>query len=330
MVELTHRRRLVLLGAGLALIASAASAQPATAPRRVGVFMPAPRGQDEAMTEPFYDELRKLGWIEGRNMAYDRVFGDDRMETMPARAAELVARGPEIIVAIGPTPSSAVKQATSTIPIVFVVVVDPVAAGLVASLARPGGNVTGVTQSIAESLAPKRVELLREIVPGLKRLGVLGNRLDPGSLSDQAALAPVAGALGLSLVVADATDPSQFDASVQRLIEQRVQAIIVANGIAVSRRAQMMGLANRARIPVVGFNAPMAEAGALLSFGPSISDQIRRSAQLVDKLLRGAKPADVPVEAGSVLELVVNRKSARALGLTMPQSLLLQASRIID
>jgi putative ABC transport system substrate-binding protein len=251
------------------------------------------------------------------------------METMPARAAELVVRRPEIIVGVGPTASSAVKQATSTIPIVFAVVVDPVAAGLVASMARPGGNVTGVAQSLAESLAPKRVQLLREIVPGLKRLSVLGNTLDPGSVADQAALAPVAGVLGFSLVVADATNPTQFDASVKSLIEQRVQAIIVANGIAVSRRAQMIELANSSH-PVVGFNAPMADAGALFSFGPSITDQIRRSAHLVDKLLRGAKPADVPVEAASLLELVVNQKSARALGITIPQSLLLQADRVIE
>ena len=144
MPELTNPRRRFLVG-GLALIVSTASAQPMTALRRVGVFMPAPRGQDEALTEPFYDEMRKLGWNEGSTISYDRVFGDDRMETMPARAAELVARRPEIIVGIGPTASSAVKQATSTIPIVFAVVVDPVAAGLVASLARPGGNVTGLS-----------------------------------------------------------------------------------------------------------------------------------------------------------------------------------------
>jgi putative tryptophan/tyrosine transport system substrate-binding protein len=131
------------------------------------------------------------------------------------------------------------------------------------------------------------------------------------------------------MVVADATNPTQFDASVKSLIEQRVQAIIVANGIAVSRRAQMIELTNDARIPVVGFNAPMADAGALFSFGPSITDQIRRSAHLVDKLLRGAKPADVPVEAASSLELVVNLKSAGALGITIPQSLMLQADRII-
>jgi len=329
MPELTNRRRLFLLGAGLMLMKSTAFAQSTTALRSVGVFLPSRRGQDEALTAPFYDEMRKLGWIEGRTIAYDRVFGDDRMETMPAAAAELVARRPEIIVGVGPPASSAVKQATTTIPIVFAVVVDPVAAGLVGSMARPGGNVTGVTQSMVESLAPKRVQLLREIVPSLRRVGVLGNTLDPGSLADQAALAPVAGALGFSVVVADATNPTQFDASVKSLIEQRVQAIIVANGIAVSRRAQMIELTNDARIPVVGFNGPMADAGALFSFGPSITDQIRRSAHLVDKLLRGAKPADVPVEAASSLELVVNLKSAGVLGITIPRSLMLQADRII-
>jgi putative ABC transport system substrate-binding protein len=330
MLDQMNPRRLFILCAGVPLIASKASAQPAAALRRIGVFMPAARGRDEELIEPFWDEMRKLGWSEGRTIAYDRVFGDDRMDTMPAQAAELVARRPEIIVAFGPTASNAVKHATSTIPIVFAVVVDPVAAGLVGSMARPGGNATGVAQSIVESLAPKRVQLLLEILPALRRLGILGNTLDPGSVADQAALTPLAAALGISMVVADATNPAQFEASVKDLVEQRVPAIVVANGIAVSRRAQMIEMANRARIPVVGFNAPMADAGALFSLGPSITNQIRRSAHLVDKLLRGAKPADIPVEASNVLELVVNQKSARALGITIPRSLLLQADRIIE
>ncbi|HVO06928.1 MAG TPA: ABC transporter substrate-binding protein, partial [Burkholderiaceae bacterium] len=203
-------------------------------------------------------------------------------------------------------------------------------AGLVESLAHPGGNVTGVTQSIAESLAPKRIELLREIMPGVRRIGLLGNTLDPGSMSDQAALAPLSGTLGVTLTVANSTNVAQFDASVTSLIEQQVQAIVVANGIAVGRRKQMIALTRRARIPVVGFNETMADAGALFSFGPSIVDQIRRSAHLVDKVLHDTKPADIPVEAGDRLQLVVNARSARELGLTIPQSFLLRADRVID
>ena len=222
------------------------------------------------------------------------------------------------------------KRATASIPIVFAAVVEPVASGLVESLAHPGSNATGVTQSIAESLAPKRLDLLLEALPGIKRIGVLGNTLDPGSVTDQAALVPAASARGLSLIVADGTNPPELDASVARLIEQRVLAIIVANGIAVNRRAQMIELTARAHIPVIGFNQPMADAGALMSFGPSVPDHIRRSAAVVDKVLRGARPADIPVEAARLIELLVNRLSAKALGIKLPQSLLLRADRFID
>lgn len=302
---------------------------PPVAPRRVGVFVPGVRGQDDALIEPFYLEMRGFGWIEGQNISYDRVFADDRMDLMPQRAAELVALKPELILAISPAGSSAVKQATASIPVVFAVVVDPVASGLVASLGRPGGNVTGVTQSIAESLAPKRIELLRELLPAATRIGVLGNSLDPGSLADQAALAPLVKKLGVTLIVADATTPAQFDASVASLVEQKVQAILVANGIAVSRRVRMIEMTLAGRIPVFGFNKPMADAGALLSFGPSIFAQIARSAYLVDKILRGAKPSDIPVEAASLLELVINLNTARALGIAVPQSVLLRADQTL-
>jgi putative ABC transport system substrate-binding protein len=211
-----------------------------------------------------------------------------------------------------------------------VAVVDPVDAGLVASLTHPAGNATGITQSIAESLLPKRIQLLREMLPGVTRIGLLGNPLDPGSLADQAALAPVIGVLGLSLIVANGTNPVKFAASVASLVAQRVQAIVTANGIAVSRRVKMIELTQRARNPGVGFNRPIADAGALFSHGPSIADQIRRTAPVVDKLLRGAKPADIPVEAANRIELVVNLKNARALGIVVPQSSLPRADEVIE
>jgi putative tryptophan/tyrosine transport system substrate-binding protein len=318
------------LGASLAEHAALLRAQVAAGGmRRVGVFTPG-TARDDVINQPFHDEMRRLGWIEGQNIVYDRVHADEHMDRLPRLAAELVARKPEVILAISPPASSAAKQATSTIPIVFAVVVDPVAAGLVASLAHPGGNATGITQSIAESLLPKRIQLLREMLPGVTRIGLLGNTLDPGSLADQAALAPVVGTLGLSLIVANGTNSAEFDASIATLIAQRVQAIVTANGLAVSRRVKMIELTQRARIPVVGFNRPIADAGALFSYGPSIADQIRRAAPLVDKLLRGARPADIPVEAANRIELVVNLKSAQTLGIAVPQTLLLRADELIE
>lgn len=329
----SYKRRVLTLalGVGLTYYARLPGAQTvAGGMRRVGVFAPATRASDEDLMKFFYDEMRQLGWIEGQNIEYDRVYGADRTELMPQLAAQLVARKPDLILAVGPPASSAAKQASASIPIIFTVVVDPVVAGLVASLARPGGNVTGITQSIAESLMPKRIQLLREFLPGVTRIGLLGNTLDPGSMADQAVLAPLIAPLGLTMVVANGTNPAAFDASVASLIEQRVQAIVVANGIAVTRRVRMIELSNHARIPVAGFNGLFADAGALFSYGPSITDQIRRSAHLVDKVLRGAKPADIPVEAANLIELVVNVKSARTLGIKIPQSVLLRADRVIE
>jgi len=331
-----NKRRFLRVAVGLpAVIGLAAhttwvAAQAPKALRRVGVFLPDIRGRDDILMESFYEEMRKLGWVEGKTVSYDRVYADSQMNLMPRLAAELVARKPDLILAISPPGSSAIKQATSTIPVVFAVVVDPIRAGLVSNLARPGGNMTGITQSSAESLAPKRVQLLRDILPNARRIGVLGNSLDPGSMADQAAIAPLVDKLNLTLVVADATSAEHFEASVVSLIEQKVQAILIANGIALSLRARMAELTTSARIPLVGFNAPLAEAGALLSYGPSIVDQIRRAAYLVDKVLRGAKPSDTPVEAATLIELVVNLKSASALGITVPRAVLLRADRIIE
>ena len=322
-------RRLIVLVIAAGLLGGSAGVRAQAPQRRIAVFTPGNRGPDEFIDQPFYDEMRQLGWVEGQNIAYDRVYAGERMDQIPRLAAELVARRPDLILTISPPTSSAAKQATASIPIVFTVVVDPLAAGLVESLAHPGGNATGVTQSIAESLAPKRIQLLREVLPGVKRVGLLGNPLDPGSVADQAALAPLVDALGLTMILANGTNPDEFDASVATLVDSRVQAIVVANGIAVSRRVRMIEMTTRARIPVIGLNVPMAEAGALLSFGPSIADQLRRSAHLVDKVLRGARPADIPVEAANVLDLVVNLKTAKALGITIPQSIMLRADKVI-
>lgn len=211
------RRVLVLIvGATLVHATGMPRAQTAnTSIRRVGVFTPGRREIEELLLVPFYEEMRRLGWVEGHNVAYDRVYGGDRMESLPRLAAELVARKPDVIFTGSPPTSSAAKQATSSIPIVFWGVVDPVSAGLVQSLARPGGNATGVTQSVAESLAPKRLELLREILPRVKRIGVLGNLADPGSTSDQMALATATSALGVTMIVASATNPEDFDSAIE-------------------------------------------------------------------------------------------------------------------
>jgi putative tryptophan/tyrosine transport system substrate-binding protein len=320
------------LGASLSGHAASLRAQmPASIMRRVGVLAPSTRAREEITLGPFFIKMRELGWIEGQNMIYDRVYADDQMALLTKLAAELVARKPEVIFA-PPTPAAvAAKQATQTIPIVFAAVADPVGSALVASLARPGGNVTGIS-GVFGSLVLKRVELLREILPGARRLGLLSDSNDRLSKLDQQVLAPIAPSLGLTLILVEASNPIEFDAALAKLVAERVDAILPAGtGINFfNMRSRLVELANRARVPVIGHLQPVADAGALFTYAASLDDRVRRAAELVDKLLKGAKPADMAVEQPTLFELAVNLKTAKALGITIPQSILLRADRVIE
>ncbi|MEO8133900.1 MAG: ABC transporter substrate-binding protein [Betaproteobacteria bacterium] len=207
--------------------------------------------------------------------------------------------------------------------------ISTVGTGLVWSLARPGGNVTGVV-SVIDSLAPKRVELMREILLGARRIGLLGDPTDPRMAIEQEALAPVAKARGLKVFVGEASSPVELDPAVAKLIGQGVEVIVAITSITSNLRTRLMELANQGRLPVVGGIRPLAEAGALFTYGASISDQLRYSAHLVDKVLKGARPADIAVEQPTKFELVVNVRTAKALGLTIPQSVLLRADKVIQ
>lgn len=328
-----NQRRLLILALGASLSGHAAllrAQTPAASLRRVGVLAPSSRAKEEVTLKPFFDQMRELGWIEGQNIAYDRVYADDQQQMLPRLAAELVARKPELIYA-PPTPAAlAAKQATQGTPIVFGAVSDPVGSGLVTSLARPGGNVTGISV-FAESLAPKRVELLREILPGLKRLGLLRDPTDPAAKLDQQALAPLAAPLGLTVVVAEVAKPADLDAAVASLVAERVDAIVLAaSPLFYNARARLIELVNQRRVPVIAYRTQYADAGALFAYGASNPDSLRRSALVVDKVLKGAKPADIPVEQATLFELVVNVKAANALGITIPRTILLRADRVIE
>lgn len=328
-----NKRQLLAFAIGTAILGRAphSLAQPPRSDKpRVGVFTPGIPEGDDVLIRPFYDEMRVLGWVDGENITYDRVYGSDRMEMLPRLAAELVGRKPDVIFTASPPTSKAVKHATATIPVVFTAVVDPIASGLVAGLAHPGGNVTGVTQSVVESLAPKRLQVLLEVLPNLKRIGLLTNPSDPGSSADEIALAPLLRSLDITMVVANASNPSDFEKSVATVLNAQVQAVFAASSIAITRRDRLIELTSIARVPVVGLNMPMAQAGALFSYGASLADQIKRAAHVVNKVLRGSKPADIPIEAANLLELIINLKSARALGLTIPQSTLLRADTVIE
>jgi len=309
--------------AGLpALMPRPASAQ---APRRVGVLAPSTAAREAVTLQPFFDEMRTLGWTEGQQVVYERVYGDDRMQDLPQRAAELVARGPELIYAPPQPAAVAARRATATIPIVFATATDPVGAGLVASLARPGGNATGIGQF--DSLAPKSLQLLQEMLPRVRRVGLVGDPGDPRFARDREALSRL---LGAGLVAMPAQNLPSLDAALQALLKAKVEAVFTTSSILYNLRERVIELTLPARVPVVAHRAQMAEAGALFSYGASLGAQIRASAQVVDKVLRGARPADLPVQQPMVLELFLNQRTAGALGIAVPQSLLLRAEKVIE
>ena len=328
----THARRLVVLALGTALAGNPPLLRAQTAApgmRRVGVLAPSTPAKEEVILQPFFDEMRALGWIEGQTIAYDRAYANDRLQDLPRLAVELVARKPELVYAPPLIAAVAARQATRGIPIVFAAGSDPVRAGLVASLPHPGGNATGLVNNI-DSLAPKRAQLLREILPAARRLGFLGNPTDPDTALARDALASAATAIGLTTVAGEASNPAEFDQAVARLLAQGVDAILTQSGITSNLRDRLIERATRARVPVVGQQRNLAEAGALFSYGSLIPDQIRRSARVVDKVLKGVKPADIAVEQATKFELVINLKSAKALGIAVPQALLLRADEVIQ
>ena len=321
------RRRFLgwVVGAGGSLLTARLRAQSI---RRVGVLAPSTRANEEVTLKPFFDEMRRLGWVEGRTIAYDRAYADDRHQNLPRLAAELVRRSPELIYAPPQVAAMAAHDATRAIPIVFATGRDPVAVGLVASLAHPGGNVTGILSNF-DSIAPKRLELLLEIVPTVRRIGMVGDTTDPLSRFDREALARASTDRGMTLVVVDASSPDEYDVAVRRLISERVDAIFATSSISMNLAARVIGPATLKRVPVFGGRVPMVREGALLSYGGSLAAALRRSAQIVDKLLKGAKPADIAVEQPDKLELVVNQRAARLLGITLPKSVLLRADEVL-
>ena len=328
----TTQRRLLLVALGAAISGSPALLRAQASGggmRRVGLLSAGTRANDDATHQPFFDQMRQLGWIEGQNIRYDRVYAEDRHQDLPRLTAELVLRQPGLIYATSTPAALAARHATRTIPIVFRNVGNPVGIGLVNSLARPGGNLTGIS-GISGALLPKRIEMLREILPGAKRFGVLVEPDDSMTRLIKGEFAPVAASLGLTIIIAEATKPADFDAAVAHLIAQRVDAIFGVSVLANSMRVRLIELANQKRLPVVGGLAWMAEAGGIFSYGALLADQMWRAAFVIDKILKGAKPADIPVEQPTVFELVVNLKAAKALGITIPQSILLRADRVIE
>jgi len=282
----------------------------------------------EANLPVFRDALRRLGWIEGANLTLEYRYGEGRSERLSQGAVELVQLKPDLIYALGGDVAPFATSATKTVPIVVVVSNDPVQAGLVASLARPGGNVTGLTFLLSD-LAAKRLEMLRQIAPKSARVGILWNpdHTDPDFRETQMA----APKLGADIVSLEARKQEDFEVALKTAIRERIDALIVVSSRLMTReRLRILAFATMHRLPVATGWGAWAEGGALLTYGPNIDEIVRRSAVHVDKILRGARPADLPVEQPTRFELVVNLKTVKTLGLPIPQSVLHRADRVIE
>lgn len=326
---MNRRAFILLLGGAAAWPAVAARAQQASTVSSIGFLVAGTRSSHSRWVTAFVERLRELGWIEGRTIAIEYRWAEGRSEGAAEAAAELVARKVDVIITSGTAIVAAVKQATSTIPIVFAAAGDPVGTGLVASLARPGGNVTGLSLQLTD-LAAKRVELLREIVPGLARLAVLANVGGPAVLLDMHEVQAAARTFGLELIRLEVRRGEDI-APAFELLKGRAQALYVANDPLVDTlRSRISALALAGRLPTMYGSRGHVEAGGLMSYGTNFADMFRRAADLVDKILKGAKPADLPVEQPTKFELVINLKTAKALGLTVPSALLARADEVIE
>jgi putative ABC transport system substrate-binding protein len=331
-----HSRRAFLQGsvalAGFNLVLAAkATGQPAAKVPRIGFLAVGSREGRAFLIEGFLQGLREHGYVEGQNIVIEYRFSEDRLDRLPALAAELVALKVQLILASGTPASFAAKQATSTIPIVMGgIVADPVETGLVASLAHPGGNITGMSMMTAP-LGGKRLELLKMTVPGLVRVAVFWNPPNPAYGPILKELEAAAQALRLKLQRLEVRVPGDFEGAFKAATRLRVGALIAPGDPLVANRPRMVAdLALKYRLPTRMDIKEFAEAGGLLSLGPDLVDSYRRAATHVDKILKGANPADLPMEQPAKFDLVVNLKTARTLGLTIPPSVLAQATQVIQ
>ncbi len=324
-----RRAFVTTLAAGALLLPRAAPAQPvAGRVARVGYLTPSSVAARGGMVE-LRRHLRDLGYVEGRNIRFEIRGANEDFERLPDLAADLVRSGVDLIVAVSPPAIRAAENATSTIPIVMVSGTDPVVGLFVASLARPGGNVTGVTTYLPE-LAGKRLEVLRECVPGLRRVAVLANLRNPSSAAEARETEAAARTMALEIQVADARLPEQYPDAFASMTRSGARAVFVtADPVLSSNRERIMQLAASHRLPAMYEWPEIVEAGGLLSYGPTLAEINTRVAAYVDKILKGAKPADLPVERPTRFELAVNLKTAAALGITIPPAVVARAGRVI-
>jgi len=327
-----HRRTFICAFAGGLVIAwSAAGAQQAAKVARIG-YLAGNLAATRHLPEAFRQGLRDLGYVEGRNLVIEYRDAEGKLERLPALAAELVALKVDVIL-VGSTPTAlAAKQATSTLPIVFAAVGDPVTDGLVASLARPGGNVTGLSTSATLEIVGKRLELLKQAIPGVTRVAVLWQPGGQGERTDKDILKEVeaaARALGVRLQVVEARGPEDFDRAFSEMTRARASALtVLGTTLFFNERRRLADLAAKNRLSAMYPLREYVDAGGLMSYGPNLADLFRRAATYVDKILKGAKPGDLPVEQPTKFELVINLKTVKGLALMIPPSVLQRAEVI--
>ena len=304
-------------------------AQQPAKPPTIGFFGPVNASIDRLQVAIFVERLRELGWVEGRNVAMEYRWAEGRMDRHADIAAELVRQKVDVIVTYSTPTVIALKRATPVIPIVFVSATDPVGNGLVESLARPGGNVTGLSNQSADSVG-KRLEILREVVPTLRRLAILCNVGAPNAVLEKGEVQAAARAVGLELAAMDIRRPDDITPGFEAIKGRADALYVVMDPVVSTNRIQINTTALGARLPTLYVFRELVEAGGLMSYGPNQSDQFRRAAELVDKILRGTKPSDIPVEQPTKFDFVINMKTAKALGLDLSPSLLARADEVIE
>ena len=325
---MTRRDFITLLGGAAVAWPLAARAQQGK-PAIIGLLGSGTAAAQSEWTAAFVQRLRELGWSEGRNLTIEYRWAEGRSERFAEIAAEFVRLKVDVIVTHNTLPPLAAKQATSVIPIVFAVAADPLGSGFVASLARPGGNVTGLSLQQTDA-GGKRLELLHEVVPELRRLAIMGNVGYRGSVLEMSEVEDTAHTLGLAVIRSEIRRAEDIAAAIEALKGHADALYVVGDPLTDANRIGINTLSLGARLPAMYIAKEYVETGGLISYGPNYADLFRRSADLVDKILRGAKPADLPVEQPTKFDLAINLTTAKALGLTIPSTLLARADEVIE
>jgi putative ABC transport system substrate-binding protein len=326
-----RRKLIVALGASALTLPFASFAQLQGKVWRIGYLSAPTRKSVEPVVQEFLRALRELGWTEGQNLSIEYRWAEGKVERLPELAAELVRLKVDLIVAPAASAALAAKNATSSIPIVMIFPNDPVKTGLIASLRRPGGNVTGTTSTTGSEMFGKQLQILKETIPRASRMAILWNPVDPGMALQVKDMEAAARSLRIRVQHVEVRGPEEFDGAFAAMARERAEALLVGRDTTLLvHRVRIAELAMKGRLPTMYSYLECVEAGGLMAYAVNMANFIGRAASYVDKILKGATPADLPVEQPTVFELVINMKTAKALGIKIPNSILVQATKVIE